>query len=94
MIEAPTHFADLIIDRFVSIDQPVPQVVLEAIICVVAPESGFQLGLDWQHAVELNGATALKLGFERASAQWGGVPQRFKLCLQRFLNHLGVYQTA
>ncbi len=62
MIEAPTHFADLIIDRFVSIDQPVPQVVLEAIICVVAPESGFQLGLDWQHAVELNGATALKLG--------------------------------
>jgi type IV pilus assembly protein PilQ len=62
MIEAPTHYADLIIDRFVSVDQPVPQVVLEAIICVVSPESGFQLGLDWQHAVELNGATAFKLG--------------------------------
>jgi len=62
MIEAPTHFADLIIDRFVSIDQPIPQVVLEAIICVVSPDSGFQLGLDWQHAVELNGDTALRLG--------------------------------
>lgn len=62
LIEAPRNIRQQILDRFVSIDQPVPQVVLEAIICVVSPDSGFQLGLDWQHAVELNGRTALKLG--------------------------------
>ncbi len=62
LIEAPRGIRQQIVDRFVSIDQPVPQVVLEAIICVVSPDSGFQLGLDWQHAVELDGKTALKLG--------------------------------
>jgi len=62
MIEAPARLADEIIDRFAAIDQPVPQVVLEAIICVIEPDSGFQFGLDWQHAVELNGSNALKLG--------------------------------
>ncbi len=62
LVEAPQKISQQITQRFASVDQPVPQVVLEAIICVVAPDSGFQLGLDWQHAVELNGATALKLG--------------------------------
>ncbi len=62
LVEAPRGIRQQLVDRFVSIDQPVPQVVLEAIICVVSPDSGFQLGLDWQHAVELNGKTAMKLG--------------------------------
>ena len=62
IIEAPARIAQEITERFLSIDQPVPQVILEAIICVVSPDSGFQFGLDWQHAVELNGANALKLG--------------------------------
>lgn len=62
LIEAPTRIAEEIADRFASIDQPIPQVILEAIICVVSPDSGFQFGLDWQHAVELNGENALKFG--------------------------------
>tara|TARA_R110002049_G_scaffold285698_4_gene467083 strand:+ start:247944 stop:249230 length:1287 start_codon:yes stop_codon:yes gene_type:complete len=62
IVEAPAGIAKEITERFASIDQPVPQVVLEAIICVVSPDSGFQFGLDWQHAVELNGANAFKLG--------------------------------
>ncbi len=62
MVEAPVQIAREIVDRFASIDQPIPQVILEAIICVVSPDSGFQFGLDWQHAVELNGKNALKLG--------------------------------
>ena len=62
MIEAPHRIVDQIVQRFCQIDQPVPQVILEAIICVVSPDSGFQFGLDWQHAVELNGSNALKLG--------------------------------
>jgi type IV pilus assembly protein PilQ len=62
LVEAPNRIADQIVERFASIDQPVPQVILEAIICVVSPDSGFQFGLDWQHAVELNGENALRIG--------------------------------
>ncbi|WP_419195244.1 type II secretion system protein GspD [Novipirellula herctigrandis] len=62
IVEAPAILADEILDRFAAIDQPIPQVVLEAIICVISPDSGFQFGLDWQHAVELNGENAFKLG--------------------------------
>lgn len=62
LVQAPASIADEIIERFQTVDQPVPQVVLEAIICVVSPDSGFQFGLDWQHAVELDGAKALALG--------------------------------
>ena len=62
IIEAPAKIAQEITERFQTIDQPVPQVILEAIICVVSPDSGFQFGLDWQHAVELNGANAFRLG--------------------------------
>ncbi|MBB3210016.1 type II secretory pathway component GspD/PulD (secretin) [Rhodopirellula rubra] len=62
MVHAPPRITDDIISRFASIDQPIPQVVLEAIICVVSPDCGFQFGLDWQHAVELDGAKSLALG--------------------------------
>ncbi|TWU48250.1 type II secretion system protein GspD [Rubripirellula reticaptiva] len=62
VVEAPDQIAQQLMDRFAAVDQPIPQVVLEAIICVVEPDSGFQFGLDWQHAVELNGESALKLG--------------------------------
>lgn len=62
MIDAPEDIANSIQRRFATIDQPVPQVTLEAIICVVEPDSGFQFGLDWQHAVELNGTTLAKIG--------------------------------
>ena len=62
LVDAPREICDDLVSRFGRIDQPVPQVVLEAIICVVSPDSGFQFGLDWQHAVQLNGETALQLG--------------------------------
>ena len=62
IIEAPDRIARDIEDRFKSIDQPIPQVILEAIICVIEPDSGFQFGLDWGHAVELNDETVWNLG--------------------------------
>jgi type IV pilus assembly protein PilQ len=62
VVEAPSRIARQLIDKFAGIDQPIPQVILEAIICVVSPDSGFQFGLDWSHAVELNGANALRFG--------------------------------
>lgn len=62
VIEAPTQYANMILDRIKQLDQPVPQVELEAIICVVAPDSSFRFGLDWGHAVTLDGREALNLG--------------------------------
>ncbi|TWT68572.1 Type II secretion system protein D precursor [Crateriforma conspicua] len=62
MIDAPSNTVAAIQKRFAAIDQPIPQVTLEAIICVVSPDSGFQFGLDWQHAVQLNGETLARLG--------------------------------
>lgn len=62
VIEAPTQFMPIILERLEALDQPVPQVELEAIVCVVSPDCGFRFGLDWSHAVELNDESAFKLG--------------------------------
>ncbi|MCA9030396.1 MAG: type II and III secretion system protein, partial [Planctomycetaceae bacterium] len=59
LIEAPEELVDVITQQLTSADQPIPQVVLEAIICVVAPESNFRFGLDWGHAVQMDGKTLL-----------------------------------
>ena len=61
-IDAPADIAASILRQLQESDQPVPQVVLEAIICVVSPDSGFRFGLDWEHAVELNEKTVMDLG--------------------------------
>lgn len=62
LIEAPKEYLDPIVDRLQKSDNPVPQVELEAIICVIAPDRGFKAGLDWNHAVSLNGSEVLRLG--------------------------------
>jgi type II secretory pathway component GspD/PulD (secretin) len=63
-VDAPRIQAQAIIDRFVSIDQPVPQVILETIVCVMSPDCNFRFGLDWNHAVPINGQDAFSLGIE------------------------------
>ncbi len=62
LIYAPKQYADLLLQQYAKIDQPIPQVVLEAIICVVSPDCGFRFGVNWGHAVELDGKSALDLG--------------------------------
>lgn len=62
LVEAPDRIARPILERFAAIDRPIPQVALEAIICVIAPDSGHRFGLDWKHAVELNNQNAFRLG--------------------------------
>ncbi len=59
LIEAPEELLETITAQLSSADQPIPQVVLEAIICVVAPESSFRFGLDWGHAVQVDNKTLL-----------------------------------
>lgn len=62
VIDAPPQYGEMLLERLTKIDQPVPQVVLEAVICVISPQSGKQFGIDWGHAVELDGKDALSLG--------------------------------
>jgi len=64
LIEAPEAMAEDIHNHFQQTDQPIPQVMLEAIICVVSPDSGFRFGLDWGHAVQLNDKSMLDLGMQ------------------------------
>ncbi len=51
VIDAPNRIAEEIEERLLELDKPIPQVELEAIVCVVAPDSSFRFGLDWGHRV-------------------------------------------
>ena len=51
-----------IMDRLSAADHPIPQVELEAIVCVIAPDKSFKSGLDWGHAVTLNGNDLFRIG--------------------------------
>jgi type II secretory pathway component GspD/PulD (secretin) len=62
LIYAPKQYNQLLLEQFQRLDQPIPQVVLEAVICVVSPDCGFRFGVNWGHAVELDGKSALDLG--------------------------------
>lgn len=64
LIEAPEEIAQSIAAQLQRFDNPIPQVELEAIVCVVSPDKGFKSGLDWGHAVTLNGSEILNLGMQ------------------------------
>ncbi len=51
-----------ILERLEELDQPVPQIELEAIVCVTSPDKGFRFGLDWGHVVGVQGIDSLKAG--------------------------------
>ncbi len=70
IVEAPTEIAEPILLRLREADNPIPQVELEAIVCVIAPDKGFKSGLDWNHAVTLNGAEVWN---GRPGFQWSGI---------------------
>lgn len=62
VVDAPELIAKDILSRLRELDQPVAQIELEAIVCVVAPDSGFRFGLDWGHVVGVEGVNSLKAG--------------------------------
>ena len=51
IIEAPTDIANQIMNELRLFDQPVPQVVLEAMVVVVSPDSGFQFGSNLRQGI-------------------------------------------
>lgn len=75
MIEAPEELAQTLLERLKQADHPIPQVELEAIVCVIAPDKGFKSGLDWNHAVTLNGSEVLKFGMAGLNVNGSGSRQ-------------------
>ncbi len=62
IIDAPDSIGQELLTRLQELDQPVQQVVLEAIVCVTAPDSTFRFGMDWNHVVGVNGLDSFKVG--------------------------------
>ncbi len=76
VIEAPQKIGEDLLNRLQELDQPVQQVVLEAIVCVSAPDSGFRFGFDWNHTLQLNNVDQVKVGltglaFNGAASKYG-----------------------
>ena len=62
VIEAPHDIAQSIHAQLMSADQPIPQIMIEAVICVTSPEKGLQFGIDWNHVVKVDGLDAFNVG--------------------------------
>jgi len=76
VIEAPQKIGDDLLSRLQELDLPVEQVILEAIVCVSAPDSGFRFGVDWNHTLQLNNIDQVKVGltglaFNGAASKYG-----------------------
>lgn len=74
LIDAPPEIGEDILMRIREIDTPVAQIELEAIVCVVAPDSGFRFGLDWNHVVGVSGVDSLKAGMTGLSFSGSSSP--------------------
>lgn len=53
IVEAPHDYAQQILTELEQLDQAVPQVVLEALICVYSPETNFRFGFDLDSGVRV-----------------------------------------
>ena len=67
VVEAPHDTAQNIYAQLQSADQPIPQIMIEAVICVVAPEKGLQFGVDWNHGLKVQGLDAFNIGLNGLS---------------------------
>ena len=73
IIEAPESIARRIYSELAEYDQPVPQVVLEAMVVVISPDSGFQFGTDFGQSVSnTSGDFNLSLDGLALSGAWSG----------------------
>lgn len=74
VIDAPKLLADEILLRLHELDEPVPQIELEAIVCVAAPDSSFRFGLDWSHALSSNDVESLRIGMSGLALSGSSTP--------------------
>ncbi len=82
VVDGPETIGQEIVNRLRDLDQPVPQVLLEAIICVVSPDSGFRFGIDWTHSLSRDTSKALEVGVKNLSfsglANQAGIKDAFQ----------------
>ena len=78
LIDAPRPIIDEIHARLQEVDVQVPQVRLEAIVCFISPQISRQLGLDWNHAVKMDGQSKLSLGMAGLSFSGLATQQGFE----------------
>jgi type II secretory pathway component GspD/PulD (secretin) len=76
VVEAPASSLEMILGQLQQFDRPVPQVVLEAIVCVLSPQEGVTHGFDFGHALNVGDNSVLGLGlsslaFTGSFTPWG-----------------------
>ena len=62
IVEAPRSIAERILYELRQSDAPAPQVVLEAMVVVYAPEDAFRFGFDFEQGIKISGNEAVNLG--------------------------------
>ncbi len=73
-IDAPHAIGEDLVSRLQELDIPVQQVVLEAIVCVTSPNSGFLFGVDWNHTLRVSSADQLNVGMSGLAFSGAGSP--------------------
>lgn len=74
VIDAPRQIGQDILVRLQELDSPVQQVVLEAIVCVTLPDSGFRFGMDWNHVLNIDTGDQLNVGMSGLALSAAGSP--------------------
>lgn len=74
VVDAPKEISDDILARLQELDSPVQQVVLEAIVCVTLPDSGFRFGMDWSHVLNIDAGDQLSVGMSGLALSAAGSP--------------------
>jgi type IV pilus assembly protein PilQ len=83
-IEAPPQIAEDILTRLQQADQPVPQVVLEAMVCVINPNKSQQFGFDWNHLLQIQGLNAVNVGLSGLTFSGAASPAGVKNAFSDF----------
>ena len=85
IVEAPNAVAQQVLNEFKELDIAIPQVVLEALVCVYSPQTNFRFGFDFQQGVTLSDANgaglsvdSLGIGLDYAGAGVGGALNNFQ----------------
>jgi type IV pilus assembly protein PilQ len=64
IVEAPRAIAQRILYELGQSDAAAPQVVLEAMVVVYAPEDAFRFGFDFEQGIKVSGNEAINLGLQ------------------------------
>ena len=90
LIEAPRGIATRITEELRRLDQPIPQVVLEVLVCVYSPETNFRFGFDFEQGVTVSPRNSAILNFDSLGigAQYGPAGFNGRLNNFRFTNAL------